>query len=180
MGAHSSILGGSTAARLLACPASYLEGQKSPVSDVESIYAAEGTMLHEVITDCVGRGLTSESIRLKGYGGPHVLTDEQTETIARALVCLEDLKTRFAGTRRWRVLCREEMLELPGVPGAFGSVDLVLYNNDIVIVLDWKFGSGITVKALYDLPDGTQQLNAQGAFYACSARGKYKRHFRGK
>lgn len=180
MGAHSAILGGSTAARLLACPASYLESQKAPVGDVESSYAAEGTMLHGVVADCVQRKLTSAEIRDRGYVGVEILTEEQNETIARALGCLEELKARFKGEKPWRILSLEEMLQLPTVIGAFGSVDLVITNDTIVIVLDWKFGAGIPVAALYKLDDGSEQLNAQGAFYACAARGKYKRQFRNK
>jgi len=175
-------LGGSTAQRLLACPASYLEAQKSPISDVSSSYADEGTMLHTVVSWCV-----QHKKRVGGYmawakqgSGSPALTEEQQEVINDALDALTDLQQKYAGEKPWRVIALEEMLQLPGVIGAFGSVDLVATNDVAVIVADWKFGAGIPVKALYTMPDGSLQLNAQAAFYACAARGKYKRHFKNK
>lgn len=179
---HSVILGGSNAQRLLTCPASYMESMKSPVSDFESSYAAEGTMLHECITECVRRKLTAKLIRAVGFKShlPHILNEEQEEALAKALDALEEIKAMYPGARAWRVLALEKRMTLPGVTGAFGTVDLVLANDVAVIVLDWKFGAGVPVFALYPMPDGSEQLNAQGAFYACGARAALKRQFKDK
>ena len=51
MSEHSSIVGGSNAGRLLACPGSFQAIQALPPSvDVPSEYAEEGTFAHEVMT----------------------------------------------------------------------------------------------------------------------------------
>jgi hypothetical protein len=182
MNAHSSILGGSNAQRLLTCPASYHEQLKSTVADIESIYAAEGTMLHNVVADCITRKISASMLRAVGYKThlPIILTEEQTETVAKGLDALEEIKNRYPGMSPWRVAGLELRLPLPGVTGAFGSVDLVLINDVAVIILDWKFGAGVPVYAIYDLPDGSQQVNAQAMFYACCARAKFKRRFKGR
>ena len=52
MSSHSSIVGGSTAARLLACPGSHQALMSlPPTADAPSEYAEEGTAMHEVMTD---------------------------------------------------------------------------------------------------------------------------------
>jgi hypothetical protein len=181
---HSVILGGSNAERLLACPASYQEALKVPVVDVESSYAAEGTMLHEVQAINIKRKVTAQSVRDVGisYKGklPYTLTEEQEEALAKALDALEEVKAAYPGDKPWRVLALESRVSLPGVTGAFGTVDLILSNDTTVIVVDWKFGSGVPVHAVYNLPDGSSQINAQGAFYACCARAAFPRQFKGK
>jgi hypothetical protein len=56
----------------------------------------------------------------------------------------------------------------------------VLHNDTTVIVLDWKFGGGVPVYAIYRLPDGTETMNAQIAFYACCARAGLPKAFKGR
>ncbi len=168
---HSSILGGSNAARLLACPASYAEQLKYPQPDVTSVYAEEGTMLHSMIAGMVG-----------GEGAVEdMITDDQAEVLMTAKRTLDDLKQRYGG--KFRVVGVESMLPLPGITGAFGSVDLVLSNKTTVLVIDWKFGKGVPVKALYERTDGTEvwdEINPQLAFYAAAARARFKRSFKNK
>jgi hypothetical protein len=178
MNAHSAILGGSNAARLLACPASYHEALKAPVSDVESPYAAEGTLLHGGTAEAVRRRLSPDMVRHRWATLADDFSDVQLDIIAKALEALEELKKRYPGGKNWRVVGLEVSMPMPGVTGAFGSADLVVANNVAVIVVDWKFGSGVPVYALYDMPDGSQQLNAQAAFYACCARHRYRRAFK--
>ena len=47
--AHSSLVGGSTAARRIGCPRSYALEQFVPDTDKGSTYAQEGTALHEIM-----------------------------------------------------------------------------------------------------------------------------------
>jgi hypothetical protein len=179
MTAHSPILGGSNAARLLACPASYLDSLRTTVADVESIYAAEGTMLHEVVTFCIKHKLNAEQIRAAEWVN-WTLSKEQVEAVAKAIEALDELKAKYDDGSPWKVMALEETLPLPGVTGAFGSVDLIISNARAVIVVDWKFGMGVPVSALYKLADGSEQLNAQVAFYGACAYAKYRRRFKAK
>jgi hypothetical protein len=178
MNAHSSILGGSNAARLLACPASYAEQLKSPLIDVESSYAAEGTALHAAIANCIESKVKPEHILGATFYG-HEIDEKRVEILCTALDKLDDLLGAYGNPKRFRIVGVEETLPLPGVTGAFGSVDLVLADKRTVVVVDWKFGQGVPVKALYTDATG-DQLNPQLAFYAAAARHAYKRRFRGK
>jgi hypothetical protein len=167
MTSHSTILGGSNAQRLLACPASHQELMRSPDTDTSSIYADEGSMLHEVI-----------SARLTGMEMNIVLEQEQEATLQKALTSLHALKKAWGGG--FRINAIEETIPFPGVPGSFGTCDLVLSSKTHVLVVDWKFGSGVPVSALYELPDGSDMVNPQLAFYAICARAQRPKLFNGK
>jgi hypothetical protein len=178
MASHSSILGGSNAARLLACPASYAEQMKAPVGDVESVYAAEGTALHLAIANCIESKVPPALLLGESFYGFEI-TEERVKVLETALTAMNDLLDSIGEAKRFKVLGMEQTLSLPGVIGAFGSVDLILADKRSIVVLDWKFGSGVPVKALYEDKDG-EYLNPQLAFYTASARHRYKRRFKGK
>ena len=55
MAQHSTIVGGSTAKRVIACPGSVKLVQQMPVKP-SSKYADEGTLLHNAIADILGQG----------------------------------------------------------------------------------------------------------------------------
>ena len=174
-GAHSVILGGSNAARLLACPGSHQEQMKTPYNETSSVYAQEGTALHAAIAKCYS--LSIDPAELLGELIETVeITEEHVAVLKKALATLETLRGPYG---KFKLAGIEETLPLPGVTGAFGSVDLVLTNGDTVAIVDWKFGQGVPVKALYDMGD-YDQVNPQLAFYAAAARGKRPRLFKGK
>jgi hypothetical protein len=179
MAGHSAILGGSNAARLLQCPASYQEQLKVPVADIESSYAAEGTALHQAIAYCVEhRAAPSQLVGESFY--EHEITEERAEVLRRGLDTLNRLLSQYGDPKRFRIVGIEQTLPLPGMPGAFGSVDLILSDKSTVVVCDWKFGQGVLVLALYPDEDGSEHLNPQLAFYTVAARARYRRRFRGK
>ena len=84
MSTHSAILGGSNAARLLACPANYHEQLKNPVDDVESAYAAEGTALHLAQAHCIESKVAPEQLLGAEFYG-HVLNDEHIGLLRQGL-----------------------------------------------------------------------------------------------
>jgi hypothetical protein len=72
----------------------------------------------------------------------------------------------------------EQRVEFPTVPGAFGTVDLIVRIGTILHVVDFKFGAGVRVLALY--PDGDEDvINTQLAFYAAAARHSLPKFFAG-
>jgi hypothetical protein len=105
-----------------------------------------------------------------------LISGAQLEVLERALTELLALKNRYG--RGFRTIAVEETLPLPGVTGAFGSVDLVLANKTTVLVVDWKFGSGVPVKALYEDEINGDQLNPQLAFYTAAARHRHPKLFK--
>ena len=50
----------------------------------------------------------------------------------------------------FRTVANELRVRFPGVPGAFGTADLLIANKKFVILVDWKFGQGVPVKAVYN------------------------------
>jgi uncharacterized protein DUF2800 len=63
----------------------------------------------------------------------------------------------------------EQRVAFPTIPGAFGTVDLIVRIGTVLHVVDFKFGVGVRVLALY--PDRDEDvLNAQLLFYAAAAR----------
>jgi hypothetical protein len=77
------------------------------------------------------------------------------------------------------VLAVEQRVKFPGVPGAFGTCDLILGNNTHILHVDWKFGAGVGVEALYANEEG-EKLNAQMMFYTAAAMDSLKALYKGK
>ena len=150
---HSSIVGGSTAKRVMACPASVNLCAKMPPKP-SSVHADRGTLLHDAIAmlldDKVERVIGME------YNGIILTQELYDDKIAVALAALDEIdpdkRMEFA------VESRVGFGDL--LPGVFGSADLLGRIGNRAIVLDWKFGDGVVVDAVE---------NAQGMFYAGAA-----------
>jgi len=194
MSRHSAIVGGSTAGRLIECPGSYQAQLALPPSaDVSSEYALEGTAMHAVM-DMLLRdrqllsGLDMATLAQKCLGYPvadRELTQEHLDTmILPALELLRQLEDECGygvvdGSGHFRVLAVEQRVKFPGVPGAFGTCDLILGNDTHVLHVDWKFGSGVSVEALTADEQG-EKLNAQMMFYTAAAVDSLKALYKGK
>jgi hypothetical protein len=149
---HSSIVGGSTAKRVMACPASVNLCAKMPPKP-SSTFADRGTLLHEAISQLLDTN--ADVINMK-YNN-HILTQElYDEKIVPALAFLDEINVD--GSLEYAVESRVCFGDL--LPGVFGSADLLGRIGDRAIVLDWKFGDGVVVDAIE---------NEQGMFYAAAA-----------
>ena len=142
---HSSIVGGSTAKRVMACPGSVALVQRMP-PQLESPYAAEGTFLHSVMEPA----LADEPL-------PN-LTDDQASKIDFCLVALDEIDPKQELVYEQEI--QVEFEGVKGLEGVFGNVDLIGRLDTTAIVLDWKFGDGVAVEA---------EENPQGLFYAAAA-----------
>jgi len=142
MSAHSKIVGGSTASRVINCPGSVALTAKMP-PQAESKVAAEGTLLHDVIAAIID-GKT-----------PQRISEElHNDKIMPALALLDEV-----GPMELAVEVRVDFGDF--IPGVFGSVDVLGKNGNRAIILDWKFGDGVIVEA---------EENMQLMFYAAAAR----------
>ena len=155
MAKHSSIVGGSTASRVIKCPASVaLVAQMPPQKS--SKYADEGTLLHNVIADILDKGVTPESMLGTKYKA-HTLTQELLdEKIYPALRSFAEVDPD--GAMEFMVETEVDFGDI--LPGVFGSADVLGKLPRKAVVLDWKFGSGVIVEA---------EENYQGMFYAAAA-----------
>lgn len=172
--AHSSIVGGSTAARRLACPASYQLEQKVPASArrKSSVYADEGTALHEAMQYILNNNvLDLDDVRGMTFGVSescptgYVMTDDLVDGALAPCVDFFDAlcdELDAEGGFEFLVECKCEM---PGIPGAFGTSDILGRSAKRSVVVDWKFGEGVPVKAEYPDATGAMRPNAQPMFY---------------
>ena len=155
MAAHSNIVGGSTAKRVIACPGSVALVQKMPPKP-SSKYADEGTLLHHVIAAVLETGKPPEEFLGTFYNGVELTEDRLERKLLPALAALDEIDPD-------RVM-EYDVEKVVGfghvLPGVFGSADLVGRIGDRGILVDWKFGDGVAVEA---------EENPQALFYIAAA-----------
>lgn len=171
--AHSSLIGGSSAERRMNCPGSWELEQKVPATaDKSSVYADEGTALHEAMQYMLTTGTGLDDVLGMTFGisetSPvgYVMTQELVDAaLAPCMDFFDALENEcFAddGDFIFRVECKCEM---PGIPDAFGTSDIIFKTPKRSGVVDWKFGAGVPVKAEYPDGEGGTRPNAQPMFY---------------
>jgi hypothetical protein len=152
---HSTIVGGSTAKRVIACPASIELVAKMPPKP-SSKYADEGTLLHDAISQILDCKATPESVIGMVYEGITLTQELYDDKIAVALNALDEIDP----DKQMEFVVESSVNFGDLLPGVFGSADLLGRIGNRAIVLDWKFGNGVAVEATE---------NYQGMFYAAAA-----------
>ena len=156
MAQHSSIVGGSTAKRVINCPGSVaLVAQMPPKPS--SVYADTGTLLHNVIADVLG-GKAIEVQDFLGAVHADVTLDQDMidNKLLPALAALNEIDPdRHMEFETEMVVGFGDLL-----PGVFGSADVVGRIGDTAYIVDWKFGDGVAVDV---------EENPQLMFYAAAA-----------
>jgi hypothetical protein len=163
--AHSKF-GGSVAARVLRCPASVRLVEQVPAHlRKASSYAARGTALHAAMALLLGDDPPSlESLVGKTHNG-YAITSDDVETALRPAYAYAAALIDTPGAEYYL----EHRVRFPSIDGAFGTSDLIVRIGNTIYVVDFKFGVGVRVLALY--PDGDEDvINAQPMFYAAAAR----------
>jgi len=155
MAKHSSIVGGSTASRVIKCPASVALCAKMPPKP-SSKYADEGTLLHNAIAEILEKDLEPSEIIGFKYKELEVTHELFADKIIPALRSLDEVDPDC----EMKIAVESEVDFGDYLPGVFGSADVIGRLGDKAIVLDWKFGSGVIVNA---------EENYQGMFYAAAA-----------
>jgi hypothetical protein len=155
MANHSNIVGGSTAKRVINCPASVALCAKMPPKPSSS-YADEGTLLHDAIAKVLGEDKTPQSLLGMKYND-QVLTQELIDTkLMGALQLLYEVDPNL----EMEYAIETEVNFGDFLPDVFGSCDLIGRIGNRAIVLDWKFGDGVAVSV---------EENEQLMFYAAAA-----------
>jgi hypothetical protein len=173
MPAHSPF-GGSVAGRVLRCPASVGLIEKVPAYLHEvSVYAERGTALHEAMVRLIDESEDLESLVGQTINN-YVITQDDVESALRPVYAYVTELIDAPGTEFYRE-CR---VTFPTVAGAFGTVDLLVRIGNTIYVVDYKFGAGLRVRALYQ--DGDEDvLNPQPVFYVAGARYSLPKFFAG-
>ena len=152
---HSNVVGGSTAKRVINCPASVKLVQRMP-PQAESEHAARGTLLHNVIAEILEFGKKPEQCLGTKYKDQVFTQELLDDKITPALAALEAIDPD--NLMEYAVESRVGFGDF--LPGVFGSTDLLGRIGKRAIVLDWKFGDGVVVDAVE---------NPQLLFYAAAA-----------
>lgn len=146
---HSDIVGGSTAARRLGCTASYRLEQLVPKDTGSSVYAREGTALHELMSTILLKGIDNPISLLpftfttdKDGGWTFDVTEKLWEEKgAPALKAFDEYCAAIeAEAGEDMQLLIERRVQLAGIAGAFGTADIIGRCGDEIFVMDWKFG----------------------------------------
>jgi len=155
MANHSKVVGGSTAKRVIGCPGSVALCATMPPKP-SSKYADEGTLLHDAIAQVLGKDVSPESLLGMTYQD-QVLTQD---LIDNKLHVALDLLGQVDPNLEMEYAIETEVGFGDFLPDVFGSCDLLGRIGNRAIVLDWKFGDGVTV--------GVEE-NEQLLFYAAAA-----------
>ena len=174
---HSNLLGGSIADRRINCPRSYALEQLVP-KDKGSVYARQGTALHEMMARILGQGeepddlLPFEYTQEEEDGSTWAYTvshDEWEELGAVALAALDDVIDQMEDlTGEPFQMYVEQSCDYPGVEGAKGTSDLIWRCGPWAGIWDWKFGRK------YVGAEGNSQL----MFYLYAAIAKFPEFFK--
>lgn len=153
--AHSTVVGGSSAGRVLQCPGSVQLCAQYP--NVESDFAAEGTALHMAM-DMIMSGIAKTDTDVIGLTFNGYVIDQEmfNEAVRPVLDHWDDLDRSLGGIEFFS----EQRVTFPGIDSAFGTTDLVGTAKDRTVVYDFKFGRGVAVDA---------EDNPQLKYYALAA-----------
>jgi hypothetical protein len=172
---HSKF-GGSVAARVLHCPRSVDLTQKVPAYlHKPTAYADRGTACHAAMTLLLAEDTHArvESLAGKTFGS-YTITSDDVETALRPAYAHVETLLDTPGAEFYL----EQRVAFPTIPGAFGTLDLLVRIGRTIHVTDYKFGVGVRVPAL--APDGDEDvINAQLLFYAAAARHSLHEFFTG-
>jgi len=148
---HSTVVGGSTAKRVMNCPGSVALVQLAPPSP-SSVYADKGTLLHTAITEYLA-GEEVIGMTYEGQTLDQAMFDDKVQVALDLLDTIDpDNVMKFATETRVNFG--------KFLPGAFGSCDVLGRIGNTAYVIDWKFGDGIAVDA---------EQNEQLMYYAAAA-----------
>ena len=152
---HSKVVGGSTAKRVINCPASVALCAKMPPKPSNE-HADRGTLLHNVIAELLEFDKKPEQCIGATYKD-QVLTQELIdEKIIPALAALDEIDP----DKRMEYMVETRVGFGDFLPDVFGSTDLLGRRDNRAFVIDWKFGDGVVVDAVE---------NPQLLFYAAAA-----------
>lgn len=163
-----SVLSASASKRWLNCPPSAVLNDRFP--DKTSVYAAEGTAMHE---RCEWKLRTALGEQMDE---PHSEYDtEETEQVTDVYAdyCLTEIEKMRRGGMEPLVLIEERLDYSHVAPGGFGTGDLVLAGKDedsngLIHVIDFKGGRGVKVENSREHPNSQMMLYAIAALKAYS------------
>jgi hypothetical protein len=164
--AHSALVGGSSADRFIHCIGSDKLIATLPTTAETSVFALEGTLLHNAMEDIIANDLSVEDTIGKAYD---VGVDDKGDIISMEIDdehITEKIYPAFAWFNEYCPLDAEIWLEhrvefSGALKGAYGTADVLWFSTEEkrAGLIDWKFGS----QPVY------AEDNAQLKFYLAAA-----------
>ena len=167
--AHA-LLGPSSASRWIACPPSVRLCEQ--FEDVESEYAKEGSLAHEIaelkVKKLIDPGLTSRKFTsaMKKLKDKELYQEEMQGYTDEYVEFIQEQMYSYETTPHISVEQKVDFSQY--VPGGFGTADCILISNNILHIIDFKYGKGVPVDA---------ENNAQLLLYALGAYLAYEMIF---
>ena len=165
--AHA-LLGPSSAARWIACPPSVRLCEQ--FEDVESEYAKEGSLAHEIaelkVRKLIDPGLTSRKFTaaMKKLKDKELYQEEMQGYTDEYVEFIQEQMYSYETTPHISVEQKVDFSQY--VPGGFGTADCILISQNVLHVIDFKYGKGVPVSAEHN---PQLMLYALGAYdaYSC-------------
>lgn len=167
--AHA-LLGPSSAARWIACPPSVKLCEQ--FEDVESEYAKEGSLAHEIaelkVRKLIDPGLTSRKFTaaMKKLKEKELYQEEMQGYTDEYVEFIQEQMYSYSTTPHIAVEQKVDFSQY--VPDGFGTADCILIANDTLHIIDFKYGKGVPVSV---------ENNAQLLLYALGAYLAYEMIF---
>lgn len=150
MSAHSTVVGGSSAARVRMCPASVKLSEEAAIKfppRPPSPYAQEGTALHTVMEQSIlqyDELVPRESFIGLVIEGVKITRELYDKKLVPAGQALEELFKQHDVVEYEP----EARVHFTSIPGAFGTCDILALTRDgKLLIVDFKFGDGVIVDA---------------------------------
>ena len=160
--AHSRF-GASSAYRWMACPGSVRLSEGA--ERIETEYASEGTMLHEVAATVLEAWRRGDSLSEDAVAAQARLNREQRDVVAAYTRVVRDEEQMLSLKGEEAEVLIEQRFSLPGLhPEFFGTGDATIYTSTALRILDLKCGRGVAVET-----DKDGRLNSQLGYYALGA-----------
>ena len=167
--AHA-LLGPSSAARWIACPPSVRLCEQ--FEDVESEYAEEGSLAHEIaelkVRKLIDPGLTSRKFTaaMKKLKDKELYREEMQGYTDEYVEFIQEQMYSYSTTPHTAVEQKVDFSQY--VPDGFGTADCILIADDTLHIIDFKYGKGVPVNV---------ENNAQLLLYALGAYLAYEMIF---
>jgi hypothetical protein len=133
----------------MACPGSIRA--EADIPEIESPYAVEGTMAHALAEHCLTKNLDPKDFADKAhpFNKEWIVDQDMADGVQIYVDYLRDL----GGYQEYE----QQVSYQEYVPGGFGTADAIVVKDNVLHVLDLKFGKGVAVDA---------EENPQGQLYA--------------
>lgn len=153
-----ALLSASSSHRWLQCPPSAIAAEAYPEQDTE--FTREGTTAHEIAEAVVSGRVTSDVLRAD-YHKVAGACEYTLEMVDCAEAYYEYLQEQIKSDKAL-VLLEQRVDFSEWVPDGFGTADCIIIQDDVMDVIDYKFGKGVAVSAI-DNPQ--EKCYGLGALY---------------